>query len=73
MISIPTLDKSCFTCSFGNGKFSSFYDSKLVGSDSLLGNDNLYMLDAIIWFNESPQFNTRDIKRRLINENSAAL
>lgn len=48
LISIPTLDKSCFTCSFGNGKFSSFYDSKLVGSDSLLGNDNLYMFDAII-------------------------
>ena len=55
LISISALDKYDYSCSFGNEKFSLFYDSKLVGSDSLSGNDNLYLLDTIASFNESMQ------------------
>ena len=62
-----------FSCSFRNGKFSLFHHSKLIGSGSLLGDDNLYMLDTIDLFNESMQFSTRGVKRNLTNENSHAL
>ena len=58
LISISLLDKSGFTFSFGNEKFSLFRDSKLVGFGFLSGNDNLYMLDTIASFNESMQFST---------------
>ena len=42
-----------FSCLFGNENFCLFHDIKLVGSSSLSGNDNLYMLDIIASFNES--------------------
>ena len=63
----------CFSCSLGNEKFSLFYYSKPVGSDSLSGDDNFYMLDTIASFNESLQLSTWVIKRKLINENSTPL
>ena len=58
LISSSALDKSGFTCSFGNWNFSLFHDSKLVGSSSLLGNNNIYILDTIASFNEFLQFST---------------
>ena len=73
MISISALDKSGYSCSFGNEKFSLFHDSKLVSSGSLSGYDNLYLLDTIASFNESLQLSTRGIKRKFTNRNSAAL
>ena len=73
LISISSLDKFGFFCSFGNGKFSLFHNSKLVSSGSLSGDDNLYMLDTIASFNESLQLSTRGVKRKLTNENSVAL
>ena len=73
LISIPALDKFGFSYSFGNGKFSLFHDSKLVGSGSLSDDDNLYMLDTIASFNESLQLSTRGVKKKFINENSATL
>ena len=73
LIYVSTLDKYGYSCSFGNGKFSLFHYSKMVGSCSLSGDDNLYMLDTIGWFNESLQLSTRDVKRKLTNENSTAL
>uniref|UniRef100_A0A6N2MTR1 Integrase catalytic domain-containing protein n=1 Tax=Salix viminalis TaxID=40686 RepID=A0A6N2MTR1_SALVM len=65
LISISALDKSGYSCSFGNGKFSLFYDSKLSGSGSLSGYDNLYLIDTIASFNESLQLSTRGTKRKL--------
>ena len=50
LISISTFDKFGFSCSFGNSKFSLFQDSKLVGTGSLSGYDNLYLLDTIASF-----------------------
>ena len=73
LISISALDKSGYSCSFGNGKLSLFHDSKLVGSGSLLSYDNLYSLDINASFNETLHLSTRGVKRKLTNENSAAL
>ena len=53
LIFVSALDKYGYSYSFGNKKFSLFHDSKLVGSSSLSGDDNLYMLDTISLFNES--------------------
>lgn len=52
LISISPLDKFGFSCSFGNGKFSLFRDSNLVGSGSLSSYDNLYSIDTIASYNE---------------------
>ena len=42
--SIFALDRSGFTCSFGNKKFNLFHDLKLVGFSSLFDDDNLIHL-----------------------------
>ena len=55
LISTSTLDKLCFSCAFGNEIFSLFHDSKLVGSGSLLLNNNLYKVDFIASYNEPLQ------------------
>lgn len=52
LISVSTLDKYGYSCSFENGKFSLFLDSKLVRSGSLLHNNNLYTVDIIASYNE---------------------
>ena len=67
------MDKSGYSCLFGNRKLSFFHDSKLVGSGSLSSNDNLYLVDTITSFNESLQFSTLSLKRQLTNENSVVL
>ena len=73
LISISVLDKFGFSCLFGNSKFSHFQDSKLVGTSSLSGYDNLYLLNTIASFNESLHIKTRGVKRKLTNENSVSL
>ena len=73
LISISALDKFGYSCSFGNGKFSLFQNSNMVGTGSLLGCDNLYVLDTIASFNESLHVSVRGVKRKLTGENSASL
>ena len=53
LIFISILDKYGYSCSFGHEKFSLFHDPKLVDFGSLLGNENLYMIDMIASFNKS--------------------
>lgn len=72
-ISISALDKYGLTCSFGNGKFGLFHDSKLVGSGFLSGFDNIYSIDTVASYNETLQTSTRGVKRKLTKENSATL
>ena len=67
------MNKFSYSYSFGNNKFSLFHNSKKVGTGSLLGYDNLYLLDTIASFNESLHLSTRGIKQKLTNENSATL
>ena len=45
----------------------------MVGTGSLFGYDNLYLLDTIASFNESLHVNTIGVKRKLTDENSASL
>ena len=71
--SISTSEKFGFSCLFGNSKFSLFQDSKLVGTSSLLGYDNLYLIETIVSFNESLHLSIRGIKRKLTNENFSTL
>ena len=49
LISISILDKSRYSCSFGNRKFNLYQNSNFVGTGSLI--DNLYMLDTNASFN----------------------
>ncbi|RDX75958.1 hypothetical protein CR513_44101, partial [Mucuna pruriens] len=52
LISISSLDKIGFSCSFGNNKVSLYQNSNTVGSSSVI--DNLYMLDVASSYNEIP-------------------
>ena len=70
LISISSLDKFGFSCSFGNNKVSLYQNSNLIGSGSLI--DNLYMLDVNCSYNEILQTNSRGTKRKL-KENSTTL
>ena len=52
LISISVLDKSCYSCLQENEKFSFFQYSNLIGTSSLINNDNLYLLYTITSHNE---------------------
>ena len=45
----------------------------MVGTSSLSGYDNLYLLNTIASFNESLHISTRGVKHKLTNENFASL
>jgi len=60
LISISSLDKFGFSCSFGNNKVSLNQNSNMVGSGSLI--DNLYMLDVVSSYNEILQISSRGTK-----------
>jgi len=70
LISISSLDKFGFSCSFGNNKVSLYQNLNMVGSDSLI--DNLYMLDVVSSYNEILQISSRGTKWKL-NENLATI
>lgn len=67
------MDKFGYSCSFGNSQFSFFLNSNIIGTGSLSGYDNLYLLDTIASFNETLHVASRGTKRKLTNENSATL
>jgi len=70
LISISSLDKFGFSCSFENNKVSLYQNSNMVGFGSLI--DNPYMFDVVSSHNEILQIISRGTKRKL-NENSATL
>ena len=71
LISISVLDKSGFTCSFGNNLFSLMRNSNVVASGNLI--DNLYMVNTQPSVNETLHVNSRGTKRKLTNEDSSML
>ena len=73
LVSISVLEKFGYSCSFENNKFNLFQNSNLVGTGSLSYVDNLYMLDTVASYHETLQLSTRDVKRKLTNENSSSL
>jgi len=73
LVSISYLDKLDYLCSFGNNVFWLSFNSDIVGTGSLLVNDNLYLLDTIVSYNESFNAELCGTKRRIDNTNSGAL
>ena len=70
LVSISILDKFSYFYSFGNNQFCLFHNLKLIGSGSLLGYGNPYLLDMVALFNETLHVNSHGTKRKLIKENS---
>ena len=70
LVSVSSLDKFGYSCSFGNNKISLFHNSNFIGTGSLI--DNLYMLDTVTFNNEILNSDAKGTKRKL-NENSAIL
>nr|KYP47769.1 hypothetical protein KK1_030601 [Cajanus cajan] len=70
LVSISSLDKFGFSCSFENNKFSLYQNSNVFGSGSLI--DNLYLLDVVSSNKENSHIDSRGTKHK-INENSATL
>lgn len=76
LISISILDKFGYSYSFGDGKFSLFHNSKLVGFGSLSSYDNIYKLPLHHLMKHCMlvmHVSTRGIKSKLTNENSSSL
>ena len=73
LVSISALDKFGYYCSFGNSQFSLSLNSNIIGTGSLSFYDNLYLLNTVASFNETLHVNSRGMKRKLTNENSASL
>ena len=53
LISISYLDKSGYSCSFGNNEFSLSFNSNIIGTGSLLAYDNVYSLDTVTTYNKT--------------------
>ncbi|KAK9690672.1 hypothetical protein RND81_09G145600 [Saponaria officinalis] len=73
LISVSLLDKSGYSCSFENKKFILSLNSNIVGTGSLCGFDNLYMLDNVASYSENLHVETRGTKRKFNKKNSASL
>ena len=73
LVSISVLDKLGYTYSFGNSQFSLFLNSNIVGTGSLSGFGNLYLLGIIASYYETLHVSSRGTKRKLTNENFATL
>ena len=73
LVYISILDKFSYTCSFGNSQFSLYLNSNIVSTGSLLGFDNLYLLDIIASYYETLHVSSHGTKRKLTNENSTTL
>lgn len=73
LISVSYLDKSGYTCSFGNNSFTLSMDSNILGTGSLNVCDNLYLLDVDTSYHEALQISSKGTKRKLNIDNSAEL
>src|ERR1044072_2879209 len=73
LILVSYLDKSGYLCSFGNNKFKLSLNSNIVGTGSLMGYDNLYLLETVATYSESLNLESRGTKRKIDNNNSGAL
>lgn len=53
LVSVSYLDKLGYLCSFENNMFMLSFNSDIVGTGSLLVNDNLYLHDTVASYGES--------------------
>jgi len=65
LISVSYLDKSGYSCSFGNNEFSLSFNSNIIGTGSLLAYDNLYLLDTVTTYNETLYTESHGTKRKI--------
>jgi len=73
LVSVSYKDKLGYLCSFGNNVFRLSFNSDIVGTDSLLVNDNPYLLDIAVSCGESFNVKLHGTKHRIDNTNSGAL
>jgi len=73
LISVSYLDKSDYSCSFGNNEFSLSFNSNIVGTGSLLDYDNLYLLDTVTTYNKTLNTESHGTKRKIDNTQFGAL
>ena len=73
LVSVSYLNKLGYLCSFGNNVFRLSFNSDIVGTSSLLANDNWYLLDTVASYGESFNAELCGTKRRIDNINSGAL
>ena len=73
LVSVSYLDKLGYLCSFGNNVFRLSFNSDIVGSGSLLLNDNLHLLDTVASYGESFNARLHGTKLRLDDTNSGVL
>ena len=71
LVSIYVLNKSGYTCSFENSRFSLYLNSNIVGTSSLSRFDNLYLLDIIASYYKTLHVSSCGTKRKLTSENFA--
>ena len=73
LVLVSYLEKLGYLCSFGNNVFRLSFNSDIVGTDSLLVNDNLYLLDIVASYVEYFNVELHGTKCRIDNTNSGAL
>jgi hypothetical protein len=73
LVSVSSLDKFGYHCSFGNNKFNLSINSNVAGTGTLMAYDNLYLLDTYASYNETLNVESRGTKRKIKNTNSGAL
>jgi len=73
LISVSYLDKSGYSCSFGNNEFSLSFNSNIVGTGSLLAYDNLDLFDTVTTYNETLNTESHGTKCKIDNTQSGAL
>ena len=73
LVLVSYLDKLGYLCSFGNNVFRLSFNLDIVGTSSLLVNDNLYLLDNVASYGESFNVELCGTKHRIDNTNFGAL
>ena len=73
LISVFVLDKSGYSCSFGNNQFALSINSNVIGIGSLIYYDNLYSLNTIASYQETLHAISCGTKWKLNQENSRLL
>jgi len=73
LILVSYLDKSGYSCSFGNNEFSLSFNSNIVETGSLLAYDNLYLLDTVTTYNETFNTESHGTKCKIDNTQSGTL
>ena len=73
LISVSYLDKSGYSCSFRNNQVSLSFNSKVIGTSSLVVYDNLYIFDIVASYHGSLKIESCGTKRKLDNAHPRAL